>query len=89
MIGLIKSVLGTTPDHCYHIYSCLKSTSTLCYTFQYTNILWFIQYHLFDHTWDTIVFYFAFAEFHRKLGVHKSCTFCVIISSHDLTQALR
>ena len=58
MIGLIKSVLGTTPDQCYHIYSCLKSTSTLCYTFQYTNILWFIQYHLFGiKIWPHVGYY--------------------------------
>ena len=58
MIGLIKSVLGTTPDQCYHIYSCLKSTSTLCYTFQYTNILWFILYHLFSiKIWPHVGYY--------------------------------
>ena len=53
-----KKCLRDNSDQCYHIYSCLKSTSTLCYKFQCTNILWFIQYHLFGmKIWPHVGYY--------------------------------
>ena len=92
MIGLIKSVLGTTPDQCYHIYSCLKSTST-CVT--HSNIqIYFGSFNItylaskFGHMWDIIVFYLGFLECHRKWGVHNLKIQLRVISKTFITKSL-